>query len=102
MEARTGYLAHYREVVQTARDQVRKAKTQIELNLAGDIKGSKKKFYRYISDKRKVGEDVGLLWKETGYLVTRDMEKALVLSDFFASIFISKGSSCTTQAVHCT
>ena len=42
----------YREVVQTPRDQVRKAKTQIELNLLGDIKGKKKKFCRCISDKR--------------------------------------------------
>ena len=44
----------YREVVQTPRDQVRKAKTQTELNLARDTKGNKKKFYRYISDKKNV------------------------------------------------
>jgi len=57
----------YKEVVQAARDQVRKAKTQIELNLARDIKENKKKFYRYICDKKKV-RDVGPLQKETeGY-----------------------------------
>ena len=39
-----------------------------------------------------------LLQKKTGDLVTRDMEKAEVLNDFFASVFTSKGSSHTTQA----
>lgn len=32
-----------------------------------------------------------------GDLVTRDMEKAEVVNDFFALVFNSKGSSCTTQ-----
>ena len=40
---------------------------------------------------------MGPLWKETGDLVTRDMEKAEVLNDFFASVFTSKGSSHTAQ-----
>lgn len=35
--------------------------------------------------------------KETGDLVMRDVEKAEVLDDFFASVFIGKVSSCTTQ-----
>lgn len=74
------------------------AKIQMELNLARDIKGNKEKFYRYISDKRKAGEDVGLFQKETGDLVTRDRKKAEVLNDFFASVFTSKGSRHTAQA----
>ena len=38
------------------------------------------------------------LQKETGALVTRNTKKAETLNDFFASVFIGKGSSCTTQA----
>ena len=70
----------------------------MELNLARDIKGNKKKFYKYISDKRKARKNIGPLWKETGDLVMRDVEKAEVLNDFFASVFTSKGSSHTTKA----
>ncbi|GAB0176419.1 mitochondrial enolase superfamily member 1 [Grus japonensis] len=87
----------YREIVRAARDQVRKAEALIELNLARDVKGNKKSFYRYVSDKRKTRENVGPLWNNTGDLVIQDMEKAEVLNGFFASVFTSKCLSHTTQ-----
>ncbi|KFQ73472.1 hypothetical protein N337_08981, partial [Phoenicopterus ruber ruber] len=77
----------YREIVRAAREQVRKAEAPIELNLARDITGNKKSFYRDVGDKRKTKENMGPLQKETGDLATRDMEKAEVLNDFFASVF---------------
>ena len=40
---------------------MRKAKALIELNMARDIKGNKKSFYRYVGDKRKTRENVGVL-----------------------------------------
>ncbi|KFV03471.1 hypothetical protein N340_12087, partial [Tauraco erythrolophus] len=83
--------------VRATRDDVRKAKTLIELNLARDIKGNKKNFYRYVSDKKRPRENVGPLRKEMGDLATRDIEKAEVLNDFFASVFTGKSSSCTAQ-----
>ncbi|GAB0202852.1 mitochondrial enolase superfamily member 1 [Grus japonensis] len=87
----------YRETVQAARDQVRKAKALIELNLARDVKDNKKGFYRYVSDKRRTREDVGPLWNETGDKVTQDIEKAEVFNDFFASVFTGKCLSHTAQ-----
>ncbi|GAB0182068.1 mitochondrial enolase superfamily member 1 [Grus japonensis] len=87
----------YRETVQAAREQVRKAKALIELNLARDVKDNKKSFYRYVSDKRRMRENVGPLRNETGDLVTQDMEKAEVLNDFFASVFTGKCLSHTAQ-----
>ncbi|GAB0209094.1 mitochondrial enolase superfamily member 1 [Grus japonensis] len=87
----------YRETVGAARDQVRKAKAMIELNLARDVKDNKKSFYRYVSDKRRMRENVGPLRNETGDLVTQDMEKAEVLNDFFASVFTGKCLSHTAQ-----
>ncbi|KFV11016.1 hypothetical protein N340_00534, partial [Tauraco erythrolophus] len=86
-----------RAIVRVTRDQVRKAKALIELNLARDIKGNKKNFYRCVSEKKRFRENVGPLQKETGDLATRDMEKADVLNDFFASVFTGKSSSCTAQ-----
>jgi len=70
-------------------DQGRKAKALIELNLARDVKGNKKSFYRYISDKRKVRDNMGPLQKERGDLVTQNMEKVQVLNKFFPSVFTS-------------
>jgi len=40
------------------RDEVRRAKVQLELNLARNAKSSKKGFYRYISQKRKAKESI--------------------------------------------
>ncbi|GAB0176260.1 mitochondrial enolase superfamily member 1 [Grus japonensis] len=87
----------YRETVRAARDQVRKAKALIEISLARDVKGNKKSFYRYVSDKRRMRENVGPLQNETDDLVTQDMEKAEVLNDFFASVFTGKSLSHTAQ-----
>lgn len=58
----------YKEVVRAARDQVRTAKAQTELNLTGNRKRSK----NFFSDKKKAREDVRPLWKENGDLVLRD------------------------------
>ncbi|KAK4821892.1 hypothetical protein QYF61_004408 [Mycteria americana] len=71
--------------------------TTLIRNLERDVKGNKKSFYRYVGDKRKTRENVGPLQKETGDLVTQDMEQAEVLNDFFASVFTGKCSSHTTQ-----
>ncbi|GAB0209623.1 mitochondrial enolase superfamily member 1 [Grus japonensis] len=89
----------YRETVRAARDQVRKAKALIELNLARDVKGSRKSFYMYISDKRKMRENVRILQNNAGDLVTWDMEKPEVLDEIFASVFTGKCSSHTAQVI---
>ncbi|GAB0203859.1 mitochondrial enolase superfamily member 1 [Grus japonensis] len=87
----------YRETVQAAREQVRKAKALTEISLARNVKDNKKSFYRYVSEKRRMRENVGPLRNEMGDLVTQDMEKAEVLNDFFASVFTGKCLSHTAQ-----
>ena len=42
----------YRVAVRTCRRRIRKAKAQVELNLARDVKNNKKTFHRYIGQKR--------------------------------------------------
>jgi len=67
----------------------------IELNLAGDFKGNKKSFYRYIGDKTKTMGKCGPSLegnRRPGYL---GYEKAEVLNDIFTSFFTSKSSSHT-------
>ncbi|MDK9581258.1 hypothetical protein QQA45_07165 [Sneathia sanguinegens] len=48
------------------RDRIRKAKVQIELNLARDVKDNKKGFYRYIGRRRQAKESVLSLMKGNG------------------------------------
>ena len=77
----------YRAVVRVCRDRIRKAKTQMELNLATDVKYKKKGFYRYIGRRRQAKESVSPLINEDGELAFSDKEKAEVLSECFASVF---------------
>ncbi|KAK4806988.1 hypothetical protein QYF61_000317 [Mycteria americana] len=76
-------------------DGVRKAKADLELNQARDVKGNKKGFYKHIRRNR---ENVGPLLNGAGDLVTQDMEKTEVLNAFFAPIVASKTSLQKVQA----
>jgi len=53
----------------------------MELNLAKDIKNTKKGFYRYNGQKRKAKKSTPLV-NEKGELAMTDMEKAEVLNEF--------------------
>ncbi|KFQ81576.1 hypothetical protein N335_14481, partial [Phaethon lepturus] len=78
------------------RDEVRKAKAWLELNVARDAKNNKKGFYRCVSQKRKVKESVPPWMSKTGRHVTMDEQKAEVLDNFFASVFTGSVSSHTS------
>ena len=69
------------------RDEVRRSKARLELNLARDTKNNKKGFYRYVSQKKMVKERVPLLMSKYGNFVSMDEEKAEVLNNIFASVF---------------
>ncbi|KFV93308.1 hypothetical protein N327_13538, partial [Fulmarus glacialis] len=85
---RHGYTSwvDYRDMAQECRKGIRKAKAQLELNLARDVK-NKKCFFRYIGQQRKMKETVPTLMSKMGDLATSDVEKAEVLNNFFALIF---------------
>ena len=48
----------YRDVTRLCRDEVRRAKVQLELNLVKNAKNNRKGFYSYVNQKRKVKESV--------------------------------------------
>ncbi|KAK4827789.1 hypothetical protein QYF61_021742 [Mycteria americana] len=74
------------------REKIRRAKAQLELNVPTAVKGNKKCFYKYISNKRRARENLHPLLDAGGNIVTKDEEKAEVPNAFFASVFTSKTS----------
>ncbi|MFV1168848.1 hypothetical protein QMK97_29500, partial [Klebsiella pneumoniae] len=73
----------YRDAVRTCRRRIRKAKAQVELNLARDVKNNMKAFYRYIGQKRQAEMGIPSLVNLKGELASTDEEKAEVLNEFF-------------------
>ncbi|KAK4823476.1 hypothetical protein QYF61_002523 [Mycteria americana] len=82
----------YKNVMRLHREKIRRAKAQLELNLATAIKDNKICFYKYISNKRRAKENLHPLLDARGNIVTKDEEKTEVLNAAFASVFNSKTS----------
>ncbi|PKU46749.1 rna-directed dna polymerase from mobile element jockey-like [Limosa lapponica baueri] len=81
-------IENYKGIARECRDTVRKAKAQFKLKLARDVKNYKKGLFRYVSNKHKQKENIGLLLKRRGELVTNNAEKAEVCQHL-TSVFTS-------------
>ena len=77
----------YRDLVRSCRRELRKAKGQLELNLATVVRDNKKCFYKYVNNKKRAKENIHLLLDAEGNIATRDEEKAELLNAIFASVF---------------
>ena len=66
----------YKYIVQLHREKNRKAKAQLELNLASKVKDNSKYFYKYISSKRRARENLHPLLDTEGNMVTKDEDTA--------------------------
>ncbi|KAK4817255.1 hypothetical protein QYF61_005468 [Mycteria americana] len=82
----------YKGVARLCREKIRRAKTELELNLAAAVKDNKKHFFKYISSKRRAKENLQPLVDRGGNTVTKDDQKAEVLNAFFASVFNSRAN----------
>ncbi|KAK4815927.1 hypothetical protein QYF61_010184 [Mycteria americana] len=83
----------YKGVARLCREKIRRAKAELELNLAAAVKDNKKHFFKYISSKRTAKENLQPHPLDGGgNTVTKDEEKAEVLNAFFASVFNSRAN----------
>ncbi|KAK4825649.1 hypothetical protein QYF61_001434 [Mycteria americana] len=80
----------YKGVARLCREKIRRAKAELELNLAAAVKDNKKHFFKYISSKRRAKENLQPLTDRGGNTMTKDEEKAEVLNAFFVSVFNSR------------
>ena len=67
--------------------QIRKAKKAYERKVANNSKTNVKQFWKYVHEKTKVKQGVGVLKKNDNTFAESDNEKAETLNSFFASVF---------------
>jgi len=72
------------------REEIRKAKAQLELRLATVVRDNKNCFYKYINHKKKAKENLHPLLDVGENIANKDEEKAEVLNGFFVSVFNSQ------------
>ena len=82
----------YKGVAKVCREEVRKAKTQLELRLSTAVKDNKKSFYKYINGQRRTKDISHPILDAAGNVATEDKEKAEVLNAFFTTAFNSQTS----------
>ncbi|KAK4813674.1 LOW QUALITY PROTEIN: hypothetical protein QYF61_017641 [Mycteria americana] len=66
----------YKGVARLCKEKIRRAKAELELNLAAVVKDNKKYFFKYMSSKRRAKENLQPLLDGGGNTVTKDEEKA--------------------------
>lgn len=89
MEQEQATWKDYKDVLMLRRKKIRRARAQLELNLA-TAKKDKKCFSKCISNKSRAKENLHL--DVEGNTVKKDEEKAEVLTAFFALAFDNKSS----------
>jgi len=80
----------YRGLVRSCREEIEKAKAQLELRLATVVRDNKICFYKYINHKKRAKESLHPLLHARGNIVNKDEEKADVLNVLFTSVFNSQ------------
>ena len=70
----------YKDVVRLCREKIRRAKAQLELNLATALKDNKRCFFKYISNKRRAKENLHPLLDAGGKQRMRKRLRYLMLS----------------------
>ena len=80
----------YRRFTRSCREEIRKAKAQLELRLATVLRDNKKYFYKHVNHKKRAKENLYPSLDARGNMANKDEEKAEVLNAFFASVFNSQ------------
>ena len=83
----------YKEALNSATNEVRKSKRNVELKLAQNIKSDSKSFYVYVGSRQNVRDKVGPLDDKAGDIITGGFLMAEELNLHFRSVFMREDTS---------
>jgi len=69
-----------KDVMRLYREKIKRAKDQLELDVATAVRDNKKYFYKYIHNKRRAKENLRPLLNVEGNTASKDEEKTEVLN----------------------
>jgi len=91
-----GISEEYREMERKVKNLIRHAKRKYEKKLANTKGGGNRQFYAYVKRKTKSKATIGPLKDKNKKVITDDEEMAVLLNDFFSSVFKGGG-----ERAHC-
>ena len=77
----------YLELQTQVKKEVRKAKREIEINIAKGAKTNSKMFFQYYNSKRTFKEEVKCLRDTNGKIIDEEKKVANILNDYFSQVF---------------
>ena len=80
----------YRKALNKATKTVKKAKGDFEIKLAAEIKRDSKPFFSYTRSKLRTKEQIGPLRDMNGNLIDEPKLMAMLLNEFFSSVFTTE------------
>jgi len=80
----------YRGFTRSCREEIRKAKAQLEFRLATVVRNNKLYIYKYVNKKKRAKVNLHPLVDAGQNFASKDEEKAEVFNAFFASVFNSQ------------
>lgn len=90
---------NYHNIRREVKKEIRKSKRQYEIDIARDSKKNPKRFFQYVNNRKPIKNTIGPLTNEEGEIICDSKDMAVILNNFFSSVFINETKNDIPNAI---